>query len=141
MNVLFYPVLGAHILTVCYKLAILFRVPKLENVSQIKEFLTKFKKKERMTDYVLWATGAGLFLVTSIKLLLNLWMLVSMLLYTLIFLMIKYVIIRRLELIVKSKKIYAPDEIKTLRFENTCVAVVIVGILGGIGYLMMTKPF
>jgi hypothetical protein len=141
MSILFYPVLGMHLVTVFYKLAILFRIPKLENVPQIKEFLSRFKKRERITDYVLWASGASLFLVTSIKLLLSMWMLVSMLLYTLIFLLIKFVIIRRLELIVKTKKVSAPDEIKTLRFENTCVTFLIVAILGGIGYLMMSKPF
>lgn len=141
MSILFYPVLSMHLVTVFYKLAVLFRIPKLADVPQIKDFLTRFKKKERLTDYVLWATGAGLFLVTSIKLLLSMWMLVSMLLYTLIFLLIKFVIIRRLELIVKTKKVKAPDEIRTLRFENTCVSVLIVALLGGIGYLMMTKPF
>jgi hypothetical protein len=96
---------------------------------------------DRIANYTLWGTGAGMVLASSIELLFQMWLLVSMALYTLIFWIIKLVIMRRLNAIIESNKVYARDEIKTLRTENYCVIIVSVALFGCIGFLMANKPF
>jgi hypothetical protein len=133
--------LGIHLLAVLVKLGVLFYIPALKNVAQIQAFLGKYKVIDRYANYSLWGTGIGMVLATSIELLFQMWLLVSMLLYTLIFYIIKRVIMGRMEAIIASNKIYARDEIRTLRVENYCVIVVSLGLFLAIGGLMMTKPF
>lgn len=137
---LFYLILGFHLAAVFVKLAVLFYIPRLKDVESIRKFLGTYKKIDRFADYFLWATGIGMILVTSIEMLLQVWLLVSMFLYMLIFMIVKRVIVRRMEKILASNKLYARDEIKTLRFENWCVIVSAIILLGAIGTMMMTKP-
>lgn len=138
---LFYIILVFHLIAVLIKLGVLFYIPTLKDVTQIKSFLGVYKKIDRWADIVLWASGAGMVLATSWRLLLQMWLLVSMLIYVLIFYIIKRVVLRRMEKIVASNKVFARDEIKTLRFENYCVIIASVILFGAIGTLMMTKPF
>jgi hypothetical protein len=138
---LFYIILVFHLIAVLIKLGVLFYIPTLKDVTQIKSFLGVYKKVDRWADIVLWASGAGMVLATSWRLLLQMWLLVSMLIYVLIFYIIKRVVLRRMEKIVASNKVFARDEIKTLRFENYCVIIASVILFGAIGTLMMTKPF
>jgi hypothetical protein len=138
---LFYIILVFHLIAVLIKLGVLFYIPTLKDVTQIKSFLGVYKKIDRWADIVLWASGAGMVLATSWRLLMQMWLLVSMLIYVLIFYIIKRVVLRRMEKIVASNKVFARDEIKTLRFENYCVIIASVILFGAIGTLMMTKPF
>ncbi|ARU59881.1 hypothetical protein CBW65_01515 [Tumebacillus avium] len=137
----FYMILGIHLLAVVIKLGVLFYIPALKDVAQIQAFLGKYKMIDRYANYSLWATGLGMVAVTSLELLFQMWLLVSMLLYTLIFYIIKRVVMGRMEKIIASNKVYARDEIRTLKVENYCVIVVSVGLFLAIGGLMMTKPF
>ena len=134
-------ILGLHLIAVAIKIGVLFYIPFLKNVEMIRKFLDLYQKVDRYADWTLWLTGASMFLVTSWKYLLQMWMLVSMLLYTLIFYIIKRVIVGRMNKIIESNKVFARDEIKTLKVENYCVIVVSIGLLGVIGALMVTKPF
>lgn len=138
---LFYIILGLHIVAVIVKLGVLFYIPFLKDVASVQSFLVTYKKIDRAADYSLWVTGAGMVLATSIELLFQMWLLVSMALYTLIFWIIKLVIIRRMNSIIESKKVYARDEISTLRTENYCVIVVSLALFGAIGFMMSNKPF
>lgn len=137
----FYVILGIHLLAVVIKLGVLFYIPALKDVAQIQAFLGKYKTIDRYANYSLWGSGFGMVAVTSIELLFQMWLLVSMLLYTLIFYIIKRVVMGRMEKIIASNKVYARDEIRTLKVENYCVIVVSVGLFLAIGGLMMTKPF
>ncbi|HEU4965234.1 MAG TPA: hypothetical protein VFV52_15505 [Bacilli bacterium] len=137
---LFYTILVLHLIAVFTKLAVLFYIPRLKDVEAIRNFLGTYKKIDRYADTFLWATGIGMVLATSIQLLLQVWLLVSMFLYLLIFVIVKRVVVRRMEQILASNKVYAREEIKRLRFENYCVIVAAVLLLGAIGSLMMTKP-
>ena len=125
---------------VVVKLGVLFYIPAIKNVAQLQKFLGYYKKIDRWADVSLWITGGAMFFVTSIEYLLEFWMLLSMLLYTLIFYIIKRVIVGRMTKILDSNKLYARDEFKTLRTENYCVIVVSVGLFVAIGALMVTKP-
>ncbi|MGZ4032797.1 MAG: hypothetical protein ACXVP2_11635, partial [Tumebacillaceae bacterium] len=127
---LFYSILVFHLLAVIVKLGVLFYIPTLKDVMQIKNFLGIYKKIDRWADIILWASGAGMVLATSWRLLLQMWLLVSMLIYVLIFYIIKRVVLRRMEKIVASNKVFARDEIKTLRFENYCVIIASVILFG-----------
>ncbi|GIM45079.1 hypothetical protein DNHGIG_06280 [Collibacillus ludicampi] len=137
---IFYVMLALHGIAVLVKLGLLLYIPFLKNVTQVQSFLEKYRKIDRAADLFLWGTGAGMLFVTSWSLLLQTWLWLSILLYVLVFLLIKKVLIRRLQEIAASKKIYARDEIKTLRTENLCVGLVIVALLASIGTLMVTKP-
>ncbi|MGB8956671.1 MAG: hypothetical protein WCC10_14945 [Tumebacillaceae bacterium] len=134
-------ILALHLIAVVIKIGVLFYIPFLKNVEMIRKFLGLYKKIDRYADWSLWLTGASMFLVTSWEYLLQMWMLVSMLLYTLIFYVIKRVIVGRMNKIIESNKVFARDEIKTLKVENYCVIVVSIGLLGAIGALMVNKPF
>jgi hypothetical protein len=140
LHIAFLIILAVHVATVAVKLAVLFYIPRLKDVAQIQQFLGKYKKMDRWTDYSLWVTGILLFATTSWRLLLQRWLLLSMLIYSLVFVLIKVVLIRRLEWISSSRKIYAKAEIGKLQFENWCVGIVIVFLMLSIGALMMTKP-
>jgi hypothetical protein len=137
---LFYILLVFHLAAVVVKLGVLFYIPRLKDVTQVKRFFATYKKVDFWANILLWATGLGLVLSTSLKMLTQLWLLSSMLIYMLIFYIIKRVIFRRMQSIIDSNKIYARDEIRTLRVENWCVIVVSVGLFLAIGGLMMTKP-
>ncbi|MDI3257995.1 MAG: hypothetical protein QJR01_09785 [Kyrpidia sp.] len=137
----FYILLVFHLAAVAVKLAVLLYVPRLKEVEQIRAFLSTYRRLDWTTDWVLWLTGAGFFLVTSWRYLLQLWLLVSMLIYLLIFLLIKKVVVRGMKRIAATKKLHAYEEVSKLRFENVCTAVAVVGLLGIIAYLMITKPF
>lgn len=141
MHILFYGLLTIHLFAVTVKLAVLFRTPFLQDKDGVVAFLSTYKKVDRTSDLTLWITAVGMILTTSIQYLLQMWLLVSMLLYTIIFWLIKRVVVRRMTDIATSKKIYAHEEMKKLRFENWCVAFTTLGLLMGIGSLMMTKPF
>ncbi|MCX7570504.1 hypothetical protein OS242_11075 [Tumebacillus sp. DT12] len=136
----FYIILGFHLLAVVVKLGVLFYIPALKDVEHVKGFLGTYKKIDRIANYTLWATGFGMVAVTSIQLLFQLWLLASMLIYTLIFYIIKRVIMGRMQKIVESNKVFDREGLKTLRVENYCVIVVSVGLFLAIGGLMMTKP-
>jgi hypothetical protein len=138
---LFYIILGLHLCAVIVKLGVLFYIPTLKNVEQVENFIGPYKKIDRVANYTLWGTGAGMVLATSWELLLQMWLLVSMLIYTLIFVIIKKVVLSRMESIVGSNKVFAREEMSKLRFENFCVIVTAVGLFGVIGYLMANKPF
>jgi uncharacterized membrane protein SirB2 len=138
---LFYVILAFHLLAVVIKLGVLFYIPTLKNVAAIEKFLATYKKIDRYADISLWISGAGLVLSTSIYLLTEMWLLVSMLLYTLIFYIIKRVILRRMESIIATNKVHAREEIRQLRFENVCVIITALGLFGAIGALMVNKPF
>ena len=142
MNVgLFSIMLGLHLLAVVIKFGVLFYIPFLKNVEMIRKFLDLYKKVDSYSNWALWLTGAGMVLATSIEYLLQMWLLVSMLLYTLVFYVIKRVLVRRMEKILETNKVFAREEIKTLRVENYCVIVVATGLFGAIGALMVYKPF
>ncbi|ASS74362.1 hypothetical protein CIG75_04770 [Tumebacillus algifaecis] len=137
----FYVILGFHLLAVVIKLGVLFYIPALKNVAQIQSFHSKYKMIDRYANYSLWASGFGMVLVTSIQMLFQMWLLVSMLLYTLIFYIIKRVVMGRMEKIIATNKVHAHEEIRTLKVENYCVIIVSIGLFLAIGGLMMTKPF
>jgi len=136
----FYIILGFHLLAVIVKLGVLFYIPALKDVAQVSRFLGTYKKVDRFANYTLWATGFGMVAATSIELLFQLWLLSSMLIYTLIFYIIKRVIMGRMQKIVESNKVFDREGLRTLRVENYCVIVVSVGLFLAIGGLMMTKP-
>ncbi|MBX6394578.1 MAG: DUF2269 family protein [Alicyclobacillaceae bacterium] len=137
----FHVLLAFHLGAVAVKLAVLFYVPRLKDVQQIRAFLSTYQRLDRITDWVLWLTGAGFFFVTSWRYLLQLWLLVSMLIYLLIFMMIKKVVIGGMKRVAATKKLHAYEEVSKLRFENVCTAIATAGLLGIIAYLMVTKPF
>jgi hypothetical protein len=138
---LFKFVLFLHLLAVASKLVVLFLIPRLKNVEQTKRFLVKYKKIDLAADIVLWTTGLAFFFVTSFAYLMQMWMLVSMLLYMFVFYMLKRFLMRGLKEVAESQKIHAEKELKSLRFQNVCVGIFSVFLIGCIGVLMMTKPF
>ncbi|PWK13343.1 hypothetical protein [Tumebacillus permanentifrigoris] len=139
--ILFYVILGLHLCAVVVKLGVLFYIPRLKSVENVQNFIGWYKKVDRAANYTLWGTGAGMVLATSWKMLFQMWLLVSMLIYTLIFVIIKKVVLSRMESIVETNKVYAHEEMSKLRFENFCVIVTALGLFGAIGYLMANKPF
>ena len=136
----FYIILGFHLLAVIVKLGVMFYIPALKDVAQVTRFLGTYKKVDRFANSTLWLTGLGMVAATSIELLFQLWLLASMLIYTLIFYIIKRVIMGRMQKIVESNKVFDREGLRTLRVENYCVIVVSVGLFLAIGGLMMTKP-
>ncbi|WP_047151054.1 DUF2269 family protein [Aneurinibacillus tyrosinisolvens] len=138
---MFYFVLTFHLLAVAAKLAVLFLIPGLKSVEQTKRFLGIYRKTDRYADIVLWATGLGFFFVTSFQYLMQMWMLVSMLLYMFVFYMLKRFLMRGLTEVAESKKLHAEKELKSLRFQNLCVGLFSIFIMGCIAFMMITKPF
>lgn len=138
---LFSFVLIIHLAAVTGKLFPLFRIPRLKDVEQTKEFLKSYKKIDIMADILLWATGLAFFFVTTFEYLLQPWLITSMLIYVLIFYMMKKILLRGMNQVVESGKLYAEKELKTLRTQNICIAIFIVASLAAIGYLMVNKPF
>lgn len=137
----FYIILAFHLAAVAVKLGVLLYVPRLKEVGQVRAFLSTYRRLDWITDWVLWLTGAGFFLVTSWRYLLQLWLLVSMLIYMIIFILIKVVVVGGMKKVAATKKLHAYEEVSRLRFENVCTIVSVVGLLGIIAYLMVTKPF
>ncbi|WP_018133161.1 hypothetical protein [Effusibacillus pohliae] len=140
MKITFYLVLALHLAAVACKLGLLFMIPRLKNVAQVQSFLAKYKKFDSAANWTLWLTG-GAMLLTNIRLLFQMWLLVSMLIYMAVFWIIKRVALRGMEEVAASKKIHAHEELRKLRIENLCATVVVFILLMSIGTLMMTKPF
>ncbi|MCI0183247.1 MAG: DUF2269 family protein [Acidibacillus sp.] len=138
---LFYSILSVHLLAVLAKISVFFTIPRLKDVESVQSFFRRYQVTDRIANYTMWITGALLLVVTSWKLLLQMWLLVSMLLYILVFLLIRGIVFRRLRIIADSQKLYARDELKLLRVESYCVMGAALGLLGGIGYLMVHKPW
>ncbi|PWI58893.1 DUF2269 family protein [Sulfoacidibacillus thermotolerans] len=138
---LFYPILAVHLVAVIAKISVFFTIPKLRDVQSVQKFVQRYQTIDRISNYTMWITGGLLLFVTSWRLLLQMWLLVSMLLYILVFLLIRGIVFRRLRIIADSKKLYARDELKLLRTESYCVMAAALALLGGIGYLMVNKPW
>lgn len=138
---LFYFVLVVHLLAVVFKLALLFYIPRLRDTEHVRKFLSFYQSYDSLSNYFLWGSGALLILVTSPKYLLQPWLLLSMVLYLGIFIIIKKVLLGGMQRIATSQKPFAHQEIQKLRFENLCVIITSLSILGAIGFLMVTKPF
>lgn len=130
-----------HLLAVIGKLAILFVIPRLKSAEQAQRTLNSYKKMDIWLETLLWSTGLGFFFVSSFAYLMQLWMIVSMLLYVLAFYIVKRILLRGLQNVVDSGKVFAEKELRTLRVQNGCVAIFILCSLAGIGYLMVVKPF
>ncbi len=128
-----------HILAVISKLAIFVLVPRVDSVASAQALMARYRPFERGFDWVLWITGA-LLLVFARVLLTKPWMLISIVLYTLVFVLIRTAVWGSLRKVADSNKIYAREEIKRMRTNNWCVALVTIGLLAVIAYLMMTKP-
>lgn len=141
MKLAFYLILGFHLFAVTIKLGLLFLIPRLQDVAQVQAFLGKYTKWDSIANWLLWLTGGAMVLTTSLEYLLQLWLLVSMLLYMIVFWIVKRVVLRSLQQVAASKKVHAHEEMKRLRFENLCVTFTVFGLLAAIGTLMMTKPF
>lgn len=129
-----------HVLAVLAKLRIFFAIPRLKSVEAVKIFQHHYRKFERIADGILWVTGISLLAFAKWKMLQQTWMLVSIALYIIVFLAIRFALTRELEKISHSNKILASEELKRLRTNNWCVGVLAVVFLGVIAYLMMTKP-
>jgi uncharacterized membrane protein SirB2 len=129
-----------HVVAVLLKLALFFIIPRLANVDEVRNFLKRWRPVQRAADWVLWITGAGLLAFTDWRLLKQTWMLVSIALYLLVFVLIRVALMKELENVAASKKRFAVDEVRRLRTNNWCVGLVSAGLLGVIAYLMITKP-
>ena len=129
-----------HIAAVLAKLSLFFAIPRLKSVEHVKAFLRRYRPFERSADVTLWVTGASLIYFASWKLLFQSWMLISLGLYLLVFLLIRFVLTRELRSIAQSKKLLAAEELGKLRVSNWCVGIIAAVFLAVIAYLMMTKP-
>lgn len=129
-----------HVTAVLAKLSIFVMIPRLQDVQQVRDTLVRYKPFERIADWILWLTGAGLLYFASWQMLKQAWMFISIALYLLVFIAIRFALTREMEKISQSKKLYARDELKRLRTNNWCVATTAVGLLGVIAYLMVNKP-
>ena len=138
---MFYVVLTLHLLAVASKLAILFFIPRLKDVEQVRRLHAAYRKWDIVADVLLWATGLAFFFVTSFAFLMQWWLILSMLLYTFVFYMLKRFLMRGLAEVAESRKVFAEKELKTLRFQNLCVGIFSVFLIGCIAVMMMTKPF
>jgi quinol-cytochrome oxidoreductase complex cytochrome b subunit len=134
------PLIVIHVSAVLAKLGVFFVIPWLDSVEQVRRFVERYRPVEKAADWILWLTGAGLIAFTSWRILLQTWMLVSIGLYLVVFLAVRFALTRELENIAESKKLYARDELKRLRTNNWCVGILSVVLLGIIAYLMMTQP-
>ncbi|GAX88944.1 hypothetical protein [Effusibacillus lacus] len=136
----FYVTLALHLLAVAFKLLLLFMIPRLKNVAQVQDFLVKYKKMDSAANRTLWLTG-GAMILANYRLLFQMWLLVSMLIYMVIFWIIKQVALKGMEEVAASKKIHAREELRKLRISNWCAIIIVFILLMSIGTLMMTKPF
>jgi hypothetical protein len=55
--------------------------------------------------------------------------------------MMKRFLMRGLTEVANSRKIHAEKELKTLRFQNLCVGLFSVFLMGCIAFMMINKPF
>ncbi|MDQ0189970.1 DUF2269 family protein [Alicyclobacillus cycloheptanicus] len=134
------PLIVVHVVAVIAKLSVFFVIPRLANVEAVQGFLARYRPFERTADWILWITGAGLLYFASWQMLRQTWMIVSLALYLLVFVMIRYALMKELEKIANSKKLLAAEELRRLRVNNWCVGIISVVLLGVIASLMMTKP-
>lgn len=133
-------ILIVHLTAVAAKLTLFPFIPRLRDVKSVRAFYKWYRPLDRAANWTLWLTGILLVAVTSWKLLLQMWLLVSILLYIVVFLAIRMILVRRLKLIADSQKVLAHDELKLFRTETACVVVLVLGLLGAIGYMMVNKP-
>ncbi|BCJ86787.1 hypothetical protein [Effusibacillus dendaii] len=141
MRIAFYIILAIHLSAVAFKLALLFRIPRLKNKSAVQAFLVTYKKWDAYANWSLWITGAAMVFTTSLKMLLQPWLQISILIYVLIFWLIKIFVVKSMEEVAASKKVSAIEEMRLLRFQNLCVGITVFVLLMSIGTMMMTKPF
>ena len=140
MPTILVPLIVMHVTAVLSKFSLFFAIPRLKSVEAVKSFLAKYRPFERTADWILWITGAFLIYFSSWQLLRQSWMIVSLALYLLVFISIRFALTGYLRKIADSKKLYAHDELKRLRTNNWCVSIIAVVLLGIIAYLMMVKP-
>lgn len=140
MPAIFVPLIILHVTAVLAKLSVFFAIPRLRSVEQVTAFLRRYRPLERAADWILWLTGAALLYFTSWKMLRQTWMLASIFLYLLVFLLIRFALTKELHNIAASKKVLATAELAKLRVSNWCVGIIAIAFLGIIAYLMMTKP-
>jgi len=140
MPIVLIPFILIHITAVLSKLRIFIAVPKLKSVQEVQSFMSKYKPYERIADWILWLSGIGLLYFAGWKMLIQPWMLISIGLYLIVFIAIRFALINELNKVGTSQKVYANDELKRLRTNNWCVGILAIAFLGIIAYLMMTKP-
>jgi Predicted integral membrane protein (DUF2269) len=129
-----------HVTAVFAKLGMFFIIPRLHTVEQVRRFLERYRPYERVVDIILWVTGLLLCYFAKWQMMRQTWMIVSLLLYLLVFVLIRVVLTRSLMQISESKKLLAKEELSKLRISNWCVALIAVGLLGIISYLMTVRP-
>lgn len=134
------PLIVVHVSAVLAKMSVFFVVPKLQNVEQVRDFLRRYRPFERAANWVLWLTGLSLLWLFNFRMLRQTWMIVSLALYLLVFVTIRYGLMRELHKISASKKLMAGDELRRVRVNNWCVGIISVVLLGVIASLMMSKP-
>lgn len=134
------PLIIIHVSAVLAKLSVFFAIPRLRTVEQVKLFLKKYRPFERSADWILWLTGAGLVYFASWQMMKQAWMIASIILYIIVFVLIRFALTKEMEKISDSKKLLAEAELKKLRVSNWCIGIIAVVFLGIIAYLMMTKP-
>jgi len=140
MPIVLVPIIVVHVSAVLAKMSIFFAIPRLQSVDAVRRFRVRHRKFERVADAILWLTGVALLFFARWQMLRQTWMLVSIGLYILVFLAMRYALTKELEKISESKKKLAAEELKRLRTNNWCVAILAVVLLGVIAWLMMTKP-
>lgn len=133
-------ILILHIVAVLSKLTVFLVIPRLDSVASVRTFLVRYRPFERTADVVLWITGLLLLYFARWSMLRQTWMIVSIALYLLVFIAIRFGLTRELNRISDSKKLLATEELKRLRVNNWCVGLLAVGLLAVIAYLMMTQP-
>ena len=140
MPAVFIPLIVVHVGAVLAKLSVFFVVPRLTVWNASKRSSSGSDRwKERPTGFC-GSPEPGLLACTSWRMLMQTWMLVSIGLYIIVFLAVRFALTKELENIANSKKLYAREELKKLRTNNWCVGILSVVLLGIIAYLMMTKP-
>ncbi|MDP9727602.1 DUF2269 family protein [Alicyclobacillus tolerans] len=140
MPAIFMPVLVVHLIAVCSKLTIFFAIPRLRSVAGVTRFIQRYRPFETTANILLWITGGLLVLFSSLKMLEQAWMIISLLLYLLVFVAIRYGLFRELQKISDSRKILAEAELKRLRVSNWCIGILAVALLAIIAYLMSVQP-
>jgi uncharacterized membrane protein len=137
---IFLPILIVHCTAVFSKLAVFFAIPRLKSVAAVEGFVRRYRPLERSANWILWITGGLLVYFSSLKMLEQTWMIVSLLLYLLVFVAIRYGLFRELEKISTSKKVLASSELKRLRTSNWCIGLLAIALLIVIAYLMSAQP-
>lgn len=90
------PLIVVHVCAVIAKLRIFFVIPRLSTVAEVTRFLQRYRPFERTVDWILWITGAGLLYFASWQMLRQTWMIVSLVLYLLVFVMVRFALTKEL---------------------------------------------